>query len=178
MYSRLRNLHKEQIMSHATLINGWERLANGFDVEFKHRIPVRLSDNGQGPILSDQILAEEVSSLGELHIEIGEWACGEKLNEHEAPLFVSHQQIKEVLYRLALSSAALFFDRYKKPIDKNDVDWDEQEYHKDFGEALEHCRLDWSDHTQIEYHDFYIDTMHKESQRLSKLDTAPFIDLE
>lgn len=155
-------------MSHTSLINGWERLPNGFDVQFKHNIPVRLSDNGHGLDISRQILAEEVSSLGKLHVEIGEWEHGEKLNEHEAPLFISDHQIKEVLHRLALSSAALFYDRYKKPLDKNDVDWDEQEYHKDFAEALEHCRLSWSDFKQSAYHDFYIKTMHDETWRLAK----------
>ncbi len=68
-------------MSQTIHINGWERLANGFDVEFKHNIPVRLS--GHGLDISNQILAEEVSALGKLHVVIGKWEYGESLNEYE-----------------------------------------------------------------------------------------------
>lgn len=165
-------------MTHTMLINGWERLPNGFDVQFVHNIPVKLSDNGIESDVSKQVLAEEISALGELHVEIGDWVIGEKPDEHEAPLFVSTHQIKEVLHRLALSSAALFYDRYKKPISKRAVDWDEQEYHKDFGEALKDCGLDWGDLKQSKYHDYYIDTMHEETKRLAGLKDPPFVEPE
>ena len=51
-------------MTDATVRNGWERLPNGFDVEFRHNIPTRLSDNGKGLTIPESILIEEITALG------------------------------------------------------------------------------------------------------------------
>jgi len=60
-------------MSSVTLRNGWERLPNGFDVEFRHSIPVRISDNGRGMTVPEEALLEEVTALGKLHVSLGDW---------------------------------------------------------------------------------------------------------
>jgi hypothetical protein len=38
-------------MATTATINGWQRLSNGIDVEFRHGVPYRVSDNGHTPVL-------------------------------------------------------------------------------------------------------------------------------
>ena len=109
-------------MTATAVRNGWERLPNGFDVEFRHSIPIRISDNGRGMTVPEDVLLEEVSALGKLHVHLGNWELGERAGEHEACLHMSGQEFAEVLRRLAISSAALFVERYHKPVDDSDVD--------------------------------------------------------
>ena len=54
-------------MHNASVRNGWERLPNGFDVEFRHSIPARISDNGHGMTVPEDVLLEEVSAWGKLN---------------------------------------------------------------------------------------------------------------
>ncbi len=165
-------------MNHATVRNGWERLPNGFDVEFRHNIPVRLSDNGKGLTVPESTLIEEITALGSLHVQLGRWLPGEKKGEHEAPVFISDKQLREVLRRLALSSAAIFYDRFHKPVDQGDPDWDRLEYLKDLAIALDHCKLDMSDIDQNVYIDDYVKIMHEETRRLSQLPGTPLVEPE
>ena len=125
-----------------TSTNGWERLSNGFDVEFRHSIPYRLSDNGMAQGETPPELLEEITSLGRLHVRVGDWHAGESPGEHEASLYVTGRELPEVLQRLARSAAAVFVNRYHKPVDHSDVDWDRLEYLKNFCAALDHCGLD------------------------------------
>ena len=160
-------------MTDATVRNGWERLPNGFDVEFRHNIPTRLSDNGKGLTIPESILIEEITALGGLHIKLSDWEAGELPNEHEARLLVSSKELKEVLRRLALSSAELFVDRFHKPVGRNDVDWDRLEFLNDFRKALNYCGLAWGDVDKSTYLDDYVETMHKETCRLANPQDAP-----
>ena len=50
-------------MTNAGVRNGWESLPNGFDVEFRNSIPVRISDNGHGMTVPEEVLLEEVAAL-------------------------------------------------------------------------------------------------------------------
>jgi hypothetical protein len=155
--------------------DGWERLPNGFDVEFRHSIPVRISDNGHGLDVPEDVLREEVTALGKLHICLGDWHSGETSGEREACLYGSDREFKEVLRRLAVSSAALFIDRFRKPIEDNDVDWDRLEFLKDFSVALDYCRLSMDDvDTQSCFED-YIEAMHHEALRLAQTGDLPLV---
>jgi hypothetical protein len=165
-------------MASATIMNGWERLPNGFDVEFRHSIPVRISDNGLGLTVPEAVLLEEVTALGKLHVSRGEWVSGERAGEHEACLYVSRGEFTEVLRRLAASSAALFVERYHKPVDRRDVDWDRLEYLKDFAAALDFCRLDEGDADRDACFDDYIEVMHRETLRLTQSDESPLVEPE
>jgi len=162
----------------ARIMNGWERLPNGYDVEFRHGIPVRLADNGRGSAVPGEVLCEEISALARLHVQLGEWTAGEKAGEREAPLFVSGSELPEVLKRLARSAAAVFVDRYRRPVRDGDVDWDRMEYLKDFRAALEHCRLAWSDVDKDACFDDYVATMHRETRRLARSKTLPPVEPE
>jgi hypothetical protein len=165
-------------MHNASVRNGWERLPNGFDVEFRHSIPVRISDNGRGMTVPEDVLLEEVSALGKLHVCLGAWESGERAGEHEASLTVSGREFAEVLRRLAVSSAALFVDRYHKPVDDNDVDWDRLEYLKDFRAALECCGLAWGDFEMDACFDDYAEVMHSETRRLAQSGELPLVEPE
>ncbi len=162
-------------MTDATVRNGWERLPNGFDVEFRHNIPTRLSDNGKRLTIPEATLIEEITALGGLHIKLADWEPGELPNEHETRLLVSSKELKEVLRRLALSSAVLFIDRFHKPVGSNDVDWDRLEFLNDFRKALNCCGLVWGDIDMNDYLDDYVETMHRETRRLSQLQDVPMI---
>ncbi len=165
-------------MTNATLQNGWERLPSGFDVEFKHSIPIQVSDNGKGLTILESVLVEEIAALGKLHVRLGEWTPDEKTEEHKARVFISGKDFTEVLRRLALSSAALFIDRFHKPVAAGDVDWDRLEYLKDFNEALDHCGLDWGEVDKDACFGDYVETMHRETRRLAQSSNAPLVEPE
>jgi len=165
-------------MTSTTVQNGWERLPGGFDVEFKHTIPVQVSDNGKGLTIPESVLVEEITALCKLHVRLGEWTTDEQAHEHKARVFVSGKDFAEVLRRLALSSAALFIDRFHKPVGAGDVDWDRLEYLKDFNEALDYCGLAWGEVDKDAYFDDYVETMHHETRRLAQSTDAPLVEPE
>jgi hypothetical protein len=99
-------------------------------------------------------------------VSLGDWEPGGLPGEHEARVFVSGREFTEVLRRLALASAALFVERYHKPISAWDVDWDRLEYIRDFNIAREICRLDSAAVDRDEYFGVYAGIMHRESHRL------------
>ena len=165
-------------MHNASVRNGWESLPNGFDVEFRHSIPVRISDNGRGMTVPEDVLLEEVSALGKLHVCLGNWQSGERAGEHEASLTVSGREFAEVLRRLAVSSAALFVERYHKAVDESDVDWDRLEYLADFRTALEICGLARGDVDIDDYFDNYVEVMHRETRRLVQSGELPRVEPE
>ena len=165
-------------MVNVMLQNGWERLPSGFDVEFRHSIPIKVSDNGKGLTIPESVLAEEITALGKLHVQLGEWKSDEQAEGHEARVIVSGKDFTEVLRRLALSSAAMFIDRFHKPVDAGDVDWDRLEYLRDFRAALDHCGLASDDLDKDAYLDDYIETMHRETQRLAQSTDTPLVEPE
>jgi hypothetical protein len=157
---------------------GWQRLSNGFDVEFKHGVPYRVSDNGGNQGMSTEDLLNEIEALGDLHVRLGEWQTGERPDEREARLYVAERELVEVLKRLARSAAAIFVDRYQKPIDASDTDWDRLEYLKDFHTALDCCGLAEGDVHPDEYREHYLGVMHRETHRLAQLPDEPPVDVE
>ena len=165
-------------MINVTVKKGWERLPGGCDVEFRHGIPIRLSNNGKGLTIPESVLVEEITALGKLHVQLGEWTSSERADEHEARVFVSGKDFAEVLRRLALSSAAVFIDRFHKPVNADDIDWDRLEYLKDFRAALDHCGLSWGDIDKDAYLDDYVEAMHRETRRLVQSTAPPPVEPE
>jgi hypothetical protein len=162
----------------ARMRNGWHRLPSGYDVEIRHGVPVRISNNGRSGAISDEGLCAETVALADLPVTIGEWTAGEGPGELEAPLFVDGGAFSEVLARLARAAAALFVDRYHKPVDAGDTDWDRLEYLKDFGAALGHCRLQAADVDQDACFDGYVEILHRETRRLARTANPPPVDPE
>lgn len=158
--------------------NGWERLSNGFDVEFRHSIPYRVSDNGQDLDIPAPVLLEEITALGKLHVQLGEWQPGGRMDEREARLYVSGREFDKVLQRLARAAASVFVDRYHKAVDDSDTDWDRLEYLKDFHAALDCCRLSETDVNPDDYRRAYVEAMHAETRHLAESSEAPLVEPE
>jgi len=158
--------------------HGWTRLPGGYDVEFRHGLPVRVSDNGSGVKLAAAALREEIAAAGKLPVHMGGWCAGEGQGEREAPLYIGGSEFPEVLRRLARASAAVFVDRYHKPVDEGDVDWDRLEYLKDFSAALGHCRLAAGEVDQDASFGDYAETMHRETRRLARSLNPPAVEPE
>jgi len=165
---------KEQVkMFNLAWKDGWEHLPNGFDVEFRNSIPVRVSDNGRGLTVPQAVLIEEISALSKLHVHLDEWTSGEAEGEYEARVFASDKDLTEVLRRLARASAAVFTDRYHKTFSSGDVDWDRLAYRRDFHESLNYCELSGGDVEAETYFEDYVNTMHMEINRLVKSGEPP-----
>ena len=158
--------------------SGWVRISNGFDVELRHGIPVRLSDNGKGVPGDTDAVRGEIRNLTGMTVSVGGWEAGEGKGEQEAPLRVAGSQLGEVLRRLGLASAALFVGRFHKAIDVDVMDWDQSEYSSDFNEALEYCGLDRHEVNKSEHFDAYVEIMHQESRRLMDEGIDPIVDAE
>jgi hypothetical protein len=160
-------------MTKPTASNGWERLPCGCDVELRHGIPVRVSCANGVPDIPAADLSGEVSALTGLHVSLEEWLPGEAAGEVQAGTRVKGEQLTEVLNRLALSAAVLFFDRYHKPVERDDVDWDTLEFANDFRRALDYCGLDWKDVERDTCKAHYLETMHTETRRLAASRESP-----
>jgi hypothetical protein len=165
-------------MANVTVQNGWERLPNGFDVEFRHSIPIRVSDNGKNLTIAGPGLVEEIAALCRLRVQLGEWEPGERTDERAARVFVSGKDFAEVLRRLALSSAAMFIDRFHKPVEAGDGEWDRLDYLKDCREARDHGGRAWGDIDKDAHLDGYLETMHIETQRLAQSTDSPMVEPE
>ena len=165
-------------MTNPTANHGWTRLSCGCDLELRHGIPVRLSSAGGAPDIPAAVLSEEVAALSGLHVSVGEWLPGEAAGEVQAKVLVNSEQFTEVLNRLALSAAVLFYDRYRKPVDREDVDWDTLEYANDFRRALDYCGLDWDEVNRDACKAEYLRTMHTETRRLSEATELPLVEPE
>lgn len=144
----------------------WARLAEGYDVEIRHGVPVRVSDNGKPNAVSADPLAGEIADLTGLHVHLGPWSPTGRSGESEAPVIVAREQLDKVLERMARASAVLFVDRFRKAIDADDVDWDRAEFGLDFGTALECCHLKWGEVDAQAYFADYARVMHEETTRL------------
>jgi hypothetical protein len=164
---------EEETMTNQTASDGWKRLPSGCDVELQHGIPVQLSSAAGVPGLPEPALSDEVEAYTGLRVSIGEWLPGEASGEVQARTIVTAEQLTEVLNRLALSAAALFFDRYHKPVDRDDVDWDTLEFANDFRRALDYCGLDWKDVERDTCKAHYLETMHNETRRLADTGESP-----
>ncbi|MDX1697818.1 MAG: hypothetical protein R3308_05990, partial [Thiohalobacterales bacterium] len=145
---------------------------------FRHSIPYRLSDNGHNASVAEPALIEEIAALGKLKVHLGDWEAGENDNEREARVYVSSRDFGEVLRRLARASAALFIDRYHRPVDYNDIDWDELEFHQDFQRALDHCGLARGDIAQDAWREIYVNAMRQETRRLAASGESPPVEPE
>jgi hypothetical protein len=152
---------------------GWYRLPNGFDVKFSRGIPVRVSDNGQGLTVPEDVLREEIAALSRLHVSLGAWEPGEQPGDYEARVVVAEKDFGEVLHRLAVASAALFVERYNRAVEDEDVDWDLLEYRSDFATALELCGAQRGDFDMDACFAGYARALHRETRRLEQEGATP-----
>ncbi len=162
--------------------SGWSRVTPALDVEVLHGVPVRVTNSdtrqqNDSVQLDENLISEKVHELTGLRVSVCDWTSI-SANEQEWSVCVDKKEFDEVLHRLALSSAAMFVDRFHKAIDHNAVDWDLAEYNYDFNHALEHCRIHWGTLNRDDYFEHYIADMHEESLRLVTAGISPQVEAE
>lgn len=162
--------------------NGWNRVATGLDIEVRHGMPVRVSNTGKTDTRSPQELnkvsvTEKIFELTGFNVSIHDW-MSITADEQEWSICIDKREFTEVLQRLALSSAAMYVDRFHKAIDSTAVDWDNAEYSYDFNQAIEHCCIPYGALNKDHYYEQYIKTMHEESVRLIDDGVSPMVEAE
>ena len=160
-----------------TCHSGWRRIKPYLDVEFQHGIPVRISSIEPSRQLNKRAVSRKIHNLTGFTVSIQNWK-NVNTDEQEWSICIDKKEFNEVLRRLALSSAAMFVDRYHKVIDGNAVDWDDAEYNYDFNHAVEHCCIPYGTINKSNYFSDYIKTMHEESARLINEGVSPLVEAE
>jgi len=157
--------------------DGWNRIASGLDLKVQHGIPVGVSNNGDLSLLNNQNISDKVLELTGLRVTVQNWVNVSN-DEQDSQVCIDSKQFEEVLRRLALSSAAMFVDRYHRPIDRYAVDWDSTEYSYDFNRAIEYCCMPYDSVNKKQYFKNYIHAMHAESVRLIDEGVSPLVEAE
>lgn len=157
--------------------SGWSRVSPGVDVEVQHGVPVRLTSNNINQQLTNKRISEKIHDLTGFKVSVHN-RINISPDEQEWTVCVDTKEFDEVLRRLALSSAAMFVDRFHKPIDHNAVDWDDAQFNYDYNHAIEHCCIPWESLDKASYYKRYISIMHAESVRLVYEGIAPMVEAE
>jgi hypothetical protein len=164
-------------MSMNTCHSGWLRVKSGLDVEFQHGIPVRISSTNSSHHINKRVISKKIHYLTGFTISMHNRVSVNSA-EQEWAVCIDKKEFVEVLHRLALSSAAMFVDRFHKIIDSSAVDWDIAEYNYDFNHAVEHCCIPYGTINKSDYFSNYIKTMHAESARLITEGVSPLVEAE
>jgi hypothetical protein len=147
------------------IIHGWVSLGPDAEVFLEHGVPTRIWVGGMP---EPALLLDEIRELTGLKVILGPWEAGEGSGELEAPLRVSSEYIGRLLEVLARASAETFYDRYHKPIDPEDTDFDEEAYAQDFNAALEYCGLHWGDVDKKALEQSYRATLHRVAEAMTR----------
>ncbi len=123
-------------------LHGWVSLPSQGELYLEHGVPrlVRVADAHSVDV---ERLLDELADVSGLHATIGRWEADEDAGEMEATVQVHPEDVTEVLRRLAQRSAEAFYDRYHKPMDAGDLDFDDEAFAQDMNEALAVCGLRW-----------------------------------
>jgi hypothetical protein len=150
-----------------SLVHGWVSLPTRGEAYLEHGVPRRASVAGDAPVDVGQ-LAEEITDMTGLRVTLGTFEPGEEPGQLEAGVDVSPQDLNEVLGRLAQASAEVFYDRYRKPIDAEDTDFDDEAFAQDLGTALEACRLHWGEVDEAALRERYRLTLHSACEEIAR----------
>lgn len=145
---------------------GWVSLPTHGDIFLEHGLPRRLwvADSAAADF---ERLADEIADLTGLHVTLDDWEPGEDGSGMEAELHVNPADIDMVLHRLAQSSAETFVDRYQKPIDAEDIDYDDEAYAQDMVTALDLCGLHWGQVDAAGLREGYRLALHRASEEIA-----------
>ncbi len=162
--------------------DGWSRVAVGLDVKVQHGVPVRIANTASSGLDSAEAfnkhsITSKILQLTGFTVSMHDWV-NISTNEQQWAICVDKNEFDEVLRRLAISSAAMFVDRFHKAIDETAVDWDNAEYNYDFNHAIEHCCIPYGTLNKQRYFAQYIKTMHEESVRLVEQGISPMVEAE
>ncbi len=150
----------------SALKRGWVTLPCGAEILLDEGIPRRIWIGGGTVSAPAEIVAQTATITG-FHVAIGELEAGGDGGDAEAALTVVPSELGHVLECLAAASARVFYDRYRKSIDLEDTDWDDEAYAQDLGTALRLCGTQWSDVDDQAYRVLYRRAMHAETEQLS-----------
>ena len=164
-------------MTVAASYSGWSRIAANLDVEIRHGVPVCISCSGSCDSLDEQDIVRHITELTGFTVSLRDWTASSP-DEQQWSVCIDDAQFERVLLNQALASAALFVDRYHRPIDRTAVDWDLAEFNHDFNTAIERCCLPYDSIVRQEYFTRYVDVMHKESVRLIEEVISPLVETE
>jgi len=158
-------------------LSGWKRVTPALDIEVQHGIPVHVYCKDTVQPYDDHQITDRVHELTGLSVSVHD-AINLSTKEHEWSVCIDKSEFVEVLHRLALASAAMFVDRFHKPIDQSAVDWNRSEFSYDFNHAVEHCCIPWGTLDKQSYFERYTHVMKTESLRLVDAGISPLIDAE
>ena len=141
--ARVQALAGKELIIGSAFMHGWVSLPSRGEIYLEHGVPrhVRIDDKITADV---ERLVDEIIDVTGLHVTLDRWLPAEEAGEIVAAVHVSVQDISEVLKRLARASAETFFDRYHKPIDASDTDFDDEACAQDVNTALQVCGLQWA----------------------------------
>lgn len=125
----------------SAFMHGWVTLPDG-EMYVDHGVPRQVRTDGE-TIADVERLVGAIADITGLHVTLGRWEMDEDAGDWTATIHVDAQDVAEVLKRLARASAETFYDRYRKPIDASDTDFDDEACAQDFNVALGVCGLRW-----------------------------------
>lgn len=149
------------------LMEGWVPLHSGAEVHLMHGLPDRVWMEGSMPP-SGAELADEIFGVSGLHVRLGDWQTAAGELQFEAMVTVVREDLPEVLRRLAIASAEVYYDRYHKTMGPDDTDWDDEAYAQDFDMALHLCGLHWGEVDEAQLRNEYCEAMHRASDLITR----------
>ena len=164
-------------MAKQNLYNGWNRIAAGLDVEVQHSIPVRVACNRTGQQLNEQHIINKIYELTGLTVSVKSW-LDVTSDERESELCIDSKEFDGVLSRLALSSAAIYVDRFHRSLDSGTTEWTDQLYSFDFNQAVEHCCIPYKTIDKRDYYEHYVEILRGETERLVSEQISPLVENE
>jgi hypothetical protein len=156
---------KEYIMGRA-FGHGWIGLPSEGEVYLEHGIPrqVRVVTSS----VDVERMAEEVADIAGMHVTLGRWEADQETGEMEAVVHIAAEDVNEILKRLAHASAETFYDRYQKPMDASDLDFDDEAYAQDMNYALAVCGLHWGQIDDRPLKRTYLRALHREVEEMAE----------
>ena len=164
-------------MSVSASHNGWSRIAANLDVEIQRGIPVRITSSDSSYTIDEQGVADRIAELTGFSISIQDWVANAP-DEQQWSVCIDPGQFERVLLNHALASAALYVDRFHKPIDVTAVDWDLAEFNYDFNRAIESYCIPYYSIDRKDFFAKYVTVMHDESVRLVEQGISPMVEAE
>lgn len=143
----------------SAFMHGWIGLPTEGEMQLEHGVPRRVRVAGTA-LVDVERLADEIADVTGLHVTLAHWEPADVAGELEAVLHVNSEDLAAVLQLLAHASAEAFYDRYHKPMDVGDVDFDDEAYAQDFNLALGVCGLHWGQIDQAALRDRYRLALH------------------
>jgi len=151
----------------SAFMHGWVSLQTEGEMQLDHGVPRRVRVAGDA-LVDVERMADEIADVTGLHVTLERWEPGEAAGDLEAAVHVGFDDIAEVLKRLAHASAETYYDRYHRPMDASDVDFDDEAYAQDFNVALGVCGLHWGQIDPAALRESYRLALHRAADEIAR----------